>query len=131
MHILIVSLALLCSPLLAPQALAAQTIGEVTDALGRGDLAALKGMMDAEVDLSLPTEENLYSREQAASKLQAFFAANAPAGFSQVHQGSSKSDDAEYCIGNLATATGSYRVYVYVARKGDRMVLQELRFDRE
>jgi hypothetical protein len=117
--------------MLTPQWLEAQTIGEITEALGRGDTDALGGMMDDELDLSLPEGENFYAKDQAIAKLRGFFASHPPAGFSQVHQGSSKSDDAEYCIGNLATETGSYRVYVYVARRGDRMLLQELRFDRE
>ena len=119
------------TPLLATGMAHAQSLGEITKALGSGDTQALAAMMDAEVELSLLEDENLYSRDQAVQKLSAFFSAHPPSGFSQVHQGSSKSDDAEYCIGNLATKDGSYRVYIYIAKKGDRMVLQELRFDRE
>ena len=124
-------LALAVGPTLASSTAGAQSLGEITKALGSGDTRALGAMMDAEVELSLLEEENLYSRDQAVQKLTAFFTAHPPSGFSQVHQGSSKSDDAEYCIGNLATSDGSYRVYIYIAKKGDRMVLQELRFDRE
>ncbi|PPK85555.1 uncharacterized protein DUF4783 [Neolewinella xylanilytica] len=119
------------SPFLVTATASAQSLGEITRALGAGDTRSLAAAMDTEVELSLLEEENLYSRDQAVQKLSAFFAAHSPSGFSQVHQGSSKADDAEYCIGNLATADGSYRVYIYIAKKGDRMVLQELRFDRE
>ena len=119
------------SPLLAGDGVSAQSLGTITQALGKGDTDALASMMDAEVELSILEDENLYSRDQARQKLATFFSANTPSGFSQMHQGSSKSDNAEYCIGNLATSNGAYRVYIYVAKQGDRTVLQELRFDRE
>lgn len=131
MNFLLLSLTLTLTPFVATETVGAQTIGDITRALGAGDLATLANMMDAEVELSILTDENLYARDQARQKLQGFFAANPPSGFTQVHQGSSKSDSAEYCIGNLTTSNGVYRVYIYVAKKGERMVLQELRFDRE
>ena len=131
MNSVLIILAVLFSPFVAEGTAQAQSLGDITRALGAGDTEALASLMDSEVELSLIEEENLYSREQAKQKLASFFAANTPSGFSQMHQGSSKSDNAEYCIGNLATNNGAFRVYIYVARQGERMVLQELRFDRE
>lgn len=131
MKSLLLILAVALTPFLASEKAGAQSLSAITQALGKGDTEALAALMDAEVELSLLQDENLYSREQARQKLASFFAANKPSGFSQVHQGSSKSEDAEYCIGNLSTSTGAFRVYIYIAKQGDRMVLQELRFDRE
>ncbi|THH39871.1 DUF4783 domain-containing protein [Neolewinella litorea] len=131
MKSLLLILAIFLTPLLVTDSADAQSLGAITQALGKGDTEALASLMDTEVELSLLQDENLYSRDQAKQKLAAFFAANKPSGFSQVHQGSSKSDNAEYCIGNLATSSGAFRVYIYVAKQGDRMLLQELRFDRE
>ncbi|MCP9237889.1 DUF4783 domain-containing protein [Lewinella sp. JB7] len=131
MNSVLITLAIVLSPLLATDLVLAQTIGDITKALGSGNTASLSAMMDSEVELSLLGDENLYSRDQAIQKLSTFFTANTPSGFSQVHQGASKSDNAEYCIGNLSTSAGTFRVYIYVARKGEKMVLQELRFDRE
>ena len=131
MKTIFLTLAIFLAPLLAPGHAIGQSLTEITKALGGGDSEALASMMDAEVELSLLGEENLYSRDQARTKLTAFFASHAPSAFNQVHQGSSKSDNAEYCIGNLTTSTGVYRVYIYIAKKGGKTVLQELRFDRE
>ena len=132
MNSLLLTLALAFVPFaVTTETLTAQSISTITKALGSGDVASLASMMDAEVELSILADENTYAKEQAREKLATFFGANTPAGFSQVHQGSSKSDNAEYCIGNLSTSNGVYRVYIYVAKKGERMVLQELRFDRE
>ncbi|CAH1001632.1 hypothetical protein LEM8419_02537 [Neolewinella maritima] len=131
MNSLLLTLALAFAPFVVTESVSAQSISDITRALGSGDLATLTDLMDAEVELSILADENTYAKEQARQKLTAFFAANTPSGFSQVHQGSSKSDNAEYCIGNLTTSNGVYRVYIYVAKKGERTVLQELRFDRE
>ncbi|NJB86288.1 hypothetical protein GGR26_002056 [Lewinella marina] len=131
MKTLFLILAIALTPILATDTATAQSLGAITQALGKGDTDALSALMDGEVELSLLEDENLYSRDQARKKLAAFFATHKPSGFSQVHQGSSKSDNAEYCIGNLSTSTGAFRVYIYVAKQGERMLLQELRFDRE
>jgi len=85
--------------------------------------------MDAEVELSILDEEDLYSRDQAKAALTRFFQDFTPTGFGKVHQGASKSDDAEYCIGTLNTNKGTFRVYIYVAKRNDGILLQELRFD--
>lgn len=105
-------------------------LDDVCRAIGGGDLEQLAAVMDAEVELSILDKEDVYSRADAKKALSGFFTKFAPTGFGKVHQGASKSDDAEYCIGTLSTKSGSFRVYVYVAKKGNGVVLQELRFDR-
>jgi hypothetical protein len=106
-------------------------LDDVCRAIGSGNIDQLAAVMDAEVELSILDKEDLYSRDQAVAALKSFFAANTPSSFGKVHQGASKSADAEYCIGTLATAKGPFRVYVYVAKKPNGVLLQELRFERE
>lgn len=106
-------------------------LDDVCRAIGSGNITQLAAVMDAEIELSILDKENLYSRDQAVAALKSFFAANTPSSFGKVHQGASKSADAEYCIGTLATAKGPFRVYVYVAKKPNGVLLQELRFERE
>lgn len=131
MKTLFITLALLTAPYWGSGIEGANNLGEITKAIGNGDVTGLVSYMDAEVELSILNDEDLYSRDQARQKLTAFFGQNKPTGFNQVHQGASKADDAEYLIGNLATTTGDFRVYIYVAKRGGAMVLQELRFEKE
>ena len=107
------------------------TLDDVTRAIGAGNAGELAAVMDAEVELIILDKEDLYSRADATAALKKFFAEVTPKNFGKVHQGASKSADAEYCIGTLATAKGPYRVYVYVAKGASGIVLQELRFERE
>lgn len=107
------------------------TINDITAAIGSGNVAQLMSYVDAELELSILDREDLYAKNTASGELTKFFRSFTPASFNQVHQGSSKADDAEYVIGNLSTNKGNFRVYIYVAKRGNSVVLQELRFDRQ
>ncbi len=106
-------------------------LDDISRALGQGDVAALSTYFDAEVELSILDEEDTYAKGDAAELVRSFFGTHAPTGFTQVHQGTSKGSEAEYCIGDLSTAGGNFRVYIYLANAGNSQVIQELRFDKE
>ena len=108
---------------------APQTLEGVCSAIGAGDIDALVAVMGNELELSILDEEDIYDKATAENKLKGFFAALGSTSFGKVHQGASKAEDAEYCIGTLTSGKGNYRVYVYVAKNGRGVVLQELRFD--
>lgn len=128
--LLIISLAVFGN--LFPQAdQAPMELDDVCRAIGSGNVAELSAVMDAEVQLTILDKEDLYSKAEAAAALKSFFTANTPTSFGKVHQGASKSADAEYCIGTLATTKGAFRVYVYVAKKSNGVLLQEIRVERE
>lgn len=107
------------------------SLDDVCRAIGSGNVDELTAVMDAEVELSILDREDLLNRDQAIAALKTFFGEYKPSSFGKVHQGASKSADAEYCIGTLATAKGPFRVYVYVAKRANGVLLQELRFERE
>ncbi len=106
------------------------SLSGVCDAVGKANVEALVAAMGEELELRILDTEDVYSRSDAASALRAFFGRFTKTSFGKVHQGASKADDAEYCIGTLTTDKGNYRVYVYVAKRGNNILLQELRFDR-
>lgn len=106
-----------------------KSLTDVCTAVGAGDINALVAAMGTELELSIVDEEDVYDQVAATAALKNFYAGLGKTSFGKVHQGASKADDAEYCIGTLTTDKGSYRVYVYVAKRGTGIVLQELRFD--
>lgn len=103
----------------------------ITRAISAGDVATLGKYLDETVEISLMGEEELYEKDKASEILKSFFSRNTPKVFSQAHQGSSKGNDSTYCIGNLATSTGIFRVYIYMHASNGKSVIQELRFDKE
>ena len=105
-------------------------LDDVCRAIGVGNVAELSAIMDMEVELSILDQEDLYSKAEATAALENFFEKFSPTSFGKVHQGASKSNDAEYCIGTLSTKKGAFRVFIYVAKSPSGVVLQELKFDR-
>ena len=114
---------------LFPFSLAAN-LQDITQALGSGDVDKLQQYFDESVEVALLDQENVYSKSQAADVVRRFFGQNAPQSFSLVHQGTSRSNDSRYCIGDLNTSGGTFRVYIYLRVDGSRLLIQELRFDR-
>lgn len=106
------------------------SLEDVCRAIGSGKVSDLAAVMDAEVELNILGKEDLYSKAEAVAALTTFFSEMKPSSFGKVHQGASKSADAEYCIGTLATAKGPFTVYVYVAKRANGVVLQELRLEK-
>ena len=107
------------------------SLAEITRAINAGDADALGRFFDQTVEIALQDQEDVYDRASAVGMVKKFFAENKPRSFNQVHQGASKDKDSQYCIGNLVTGDATYRVYIYMEVSGDRLLIQELRFEKE
>lgn len=92
-----------------------------------GNASAVAKFFDNSVEISMPDKSNSYSKSQAELVLKDFFASNAVKGFEIIHKG--ENAGSQYCIGTLQTKNGSYRTTIFMKQKGDRQVLQELRFE--
>jgi len=103
----------------------------ISKAISDGDAVALSQFFDANVEISILDDMDVYNKAEAVKTLKAFFAKNKPTSYSQMHKGTSKGADSQYSIGNMVTATNSYRVYVYLKVQGSKQLIQELRFDKE
>lgn len=103
----------------------------ITRAISAGDVATLGQYLDETVEIAVMDNEDLYDKSQALPVLKGFFGKYQPKSFSQVHQGTSKGSDSVYCIGNLVTSQGAFRVYIYMRVEGSKYWIQELRFDKE
>ena len=120
--------------LFAPFALLADqsnpTLEAISKALSNGDADALSQYLADNVEVSILDKEQSCSKAKATGLLRAFFDSNKPKGFSQVHQGTSRENSDQYCIGNLSATTGSYRVYIYLKVGAGTTTIQEIRFDK-
>lgn len=106
-------------------------IAEITKALSEGNTSTLSRYFDDAVEVGILEKEDVYNSSQASKILGDFFKQYPPKSYAQVHQGSSKSKDSIYCIGNLATDNGTFRVYIYMRVNGKQHLIQELRLDKE
>ena len=105
-------------------------ISDVAVAIRSGNAREIAKYFNSNVDLTLLTEEEVYSKTQAEQVLQDFLSKNTPRSFTIVHQGVKVG--AKYAIGNYVSTQGAtYRVYFFVKQNGNSEVIQDLRFEKE
>ena len=104
---------------------------EITNAIRSGDARTVARYFNNTVDLTILSQEEVYSKAQAEQVLRDFFQKNTPRSFSLIHKGVSR-EGAKYAIGNLTTGQGvQYRTYFFVKQIGSGEFIQELRFEKQ
>jgi len=98
----------------------------VVTAIRSGNVNQLSSFFDSRVDISLPDKADTYSRAQAEMVLSDFFNTNSVLNFKIAQQGESGGNS--YCTGTLFTRSGNFRTTMFFRQKGDRHILQEIRF---
>ncbi len=102
-------------------------LGEVINGIKSGNSTTVSKYFDNTVEISLAGKSGNYSKSQGEVVLRDFFANNAIKSFTVIHQGDS--GGSEYCIGTLVTNKGTFRTTVNLKQKGDKKMLQELKFE--
>src|SRR5579871_933663 len=101
-------------------------IDEVAGAIRTGNASQLSSFLDNRVDISLPDLSDTYSKSQAELIIRDFFSTNRVQNFQVKHKG--ENGGAQFCVGILKTANGDFRTTLFMKMKGDKQLLQELRF---
>lgn len=101
----------------------------VISALKSGNATEVAKYFDSTIEITLPEKSNSYSKKQAELVLQTFFKSINITGFEIIHK--SENTGSQYCIGNLNTDNGAYRTTIYMKQKGEKELIQELRFEKQ
>ena len=101
-------------------------LSEITNAISSGNANALGQHFSSSVEISILNQADIYNKTEAIQVIKKFFGQYRPQSFSQVHKGSSPGNS-QYCIGNMTTSKGSFRVYIYLSKSGS---IDEMRFDK-
>lgn len=101
---------------------------EVVNAIKAGNAAEVAKFFDNTVEITVAQKTNSYSKKQAELVLSDFFQTNNVKNFEVIHQ--SENSASQYYIGNLTTNTGVYRTTIFMKQKGNKQVIQELRFEK-
>ncbi len=105
-----------------------QSVSDVVHALNTGNASLVSKYFDKTVDITLPDKSNSYSKSQAELILKDFFSNNGVQRFAVLHTGDQ--NGSQYCVGSLQTRNGTFRTTIYLKQKGDKQVLQELKFEK-
>jgi hypothetical protein len=103
------------------------TIDDITYAIRVGNVGELSRYLDSRVDISLPDKSDTYSKIQAEIIIRDFFSTNGVQNFTIKHKGNT-GGGSEFCVGLLQTHNGDYRTTLFIKQKGDKQLLQEIRF---
>lgn len=101
-------------------------IDAVATAIRMGNVNQLSPFFDVRVDISLPDKSDTYSKTQAEMVIGDFFNTNVVQNFRITQQG--ESGGTFFCAGILQTRAGNYRTTLFFKHKGDKHLLQEIRF---
>lgn len=111
--------------------LQAQSLADISRALGQGDVATVSKYLDTEIELSILGADDFYAKASATKQLQDFQAKYAATKFAQIHKGVSPTTKAEYCIGNLEAGGQTFRVVIYMAEVAGTQKIKKMSFDKE
>jgi len=103
------------------------TVDEILGAIKKGDAIRISRHFDNLVEITLNDKSRSYSRTQAEVVLKDFFSNHNVRSFTIIHR--VNSNNGEYCVGTLNTSGGEYRTTILFRTKGDKKLVQELRFE--
>ena len=101
-------------------------LDEVITALRAGNASDLAKYVDDNIEISLPSKSDSYSRSQAIMILQDFFTTNGVKTFEEKHRGDN--GGSQFCIGTLQTKNGGYRTTFFMTVKNGKQLVKEIRF---
>ncbi len=105
-------------------------VDEVSSAIKAANTREIAKHFSQTVELTLVDDENIYSKTQAEIVLREFFAKYPPTNFVIKHRGGS-AEGSQYAIATYTTNKGSYRAYFYLKQTSGKLLLNELRFEKE
>ena len=103
---------------------------DVVSAIKKGDAAGLSRFMDNSIDITMSGKSASYSKAQAEIILKDFFAKNQVKSMEVIHKVESNNGSV-MAVGNMSTSGGNYRTTIYVLKKGNNTVLNELKFENK
>jgi hypothetical protein len=101
-------------------------IDTVVGAFRTGNVDQIAPYLDYRVDISLPEKTDTYSKSQAEMIIRDFFINNGVRNFHVKQKG--ETGRSEFCIGILQTNNGDFRTCLFMKLRGDKLLLQEIKF---
>ena len=104
---------------------------EIAAAVRSGNSKEVAKYFNTNVDLTILTQEDTYSKTQAELIIKDFFEKNTPKSFILIHQGTSK-EGAMYAIGTLVTTQRvTLRTSFFIKQTSGKYYIRELRFEKD
>jgi hypothetical protein len=103
----------------------------MNNAVSKGDFKTISTFFGSTVDITILTQEDVYSNIQAEQIIKDFFLKNPPKSFRVIHKGSSNENIA-FTIGKYQSKHGKvFRISYLFKNNGGNFVLKEFRCENE
>ncbi len=93
-----------------------------------GNYKELGKYLNANIELAILENEDVYSKTQAELMLKDFFSKYPPTNFVIIHEGGK--EGSRYAIGTLTTSKGEFRVYFLLKTQDNSQVIHQLRIEK-
>ncbi|UYQ93052.1 DUF4783 domain-containing protein [Chitinophaga horti] len=103
---------------------------DVVGAIKKSDAVGLSRYMDNSIDITMAGKSASYSKAQAEIILKDFFGKNQVKSVEVIHKVES-GNGSVMAVANIASSGGNYRTTIYLLKKGNNTVLNELRFENK
>jgi hypothetical protein len=109
---------------------AADPIDKVAEFIRQGNISELSKLFAPSVEITMPGQENVYSKEQAGIILDRFFSQNKPRSIKMLHKINSNPN---YLFGvvMLTTDKGTFRISYTLKGTAGSMMLIEMSIEQE
>ena len=109
----------------------AQEISSYFKDIASGNISTLSAKFSSEMEVCVNDSQEFMSKAQAISAINSFLTKVQPISGSELHQGSSKSNSSQYRVGQLKTAKGNYRVFIYLEGDASNFKIVSILFNPE
>jgi len=99
--------------------------------IGAGNAHGLATYFDEIVQLTIDGREGTYSKVQAERIMKDFFRQYPSKSFTIEHASEADEVIMQYAIGTYSSGSKEFRTYIYLNKKGERMLIRELSFEYE
>lgn len=101
----------------------------IISALKKGNAAEVVACFDNSVEITIGEKTSTTNKKNGEVLLRNFFKEASVKNFEVIHKSGSSSS--QYYIGNLTTNAGIYRTTIFMKQKGNKSLVQEIRFEKE
>lgn len=95
-----------------------QIMQKVISGFETANVSQIEAQLQKEVDFTLDDFEDFCTKSQVSSRLRDFFATHKPLSYTSKHEGGGSSNSV-FKIGELETSKGTFRLTVYLEKKGE------------
>jgi hypothetical protein len=109
----------------------AQNISGYFKDIAKKDLSELTSKFSEDMEVCVNDSQEFMDKNEAISAIKAFLDEVQPISGSELHKGSSKNKKTQYRVGQLKSAKGNFRVFIYLEGAADDFEIVGLLFNPE